>query len=289
LVFVMLIPRTRQTETERVVQLAPPERIEDIPEEEEPQEVPEPEATEPVLQDPEITDPVTDEVTESFGDFSETAMTESAFNSDAWNAAVGLGGGAGGPKYSGRGSGRGRLGRTGTVVTLERALQWLKDHQDEDGKWDADDFMKHDVEGEPCDGPGNAVHDVGLTGLALLAFLGDGSTLRSGPYRDVVRKGVKWLREQQDEDTGLFGTANSNEFVYDHAIATLAMVEAYGLSDYKLLRKNAQMGINYLEAHRNPYSVWRYQPRDNANDTSVTGWCVMAYKAAQDFDLDVNT
>ena len=288
LVFVMLIPRTRQTETERVVQLAPPERIEDIPEEEEPQEVPEPEATEPVLQDPEITDPVTDEVTESFGDFSETAMTESAFNSDAWNAAVGLGGGAGGPKYSGRGSGRGRLGRTGTVVTLERALNWLKDHQDEDGKWDADDFMKHDEDGVPCDGPGDPLHDVGVTGLALLAFLGDGSTLKSGPYKDVIKNGVMWLRSQQDPDTGLIGTEASHHFIYDHVIATLALCEAYGLSKYRSLKPVAQKAINYLESHRNPYGCWRYQKQSGDNDMSVTGWAILAYISAKEFGLDID-
>ena len=59
--------------------------------------------------------------------------------------------------------------------------QWLAAHQDEDGKWDCDGFMKHDsADSEICDGPGNAVHDVGVTGLALLAFLGDGSTMRAG-------------------------------------------------------------------------------------------------------------
>ena len=58
--------------------------------------------------------------------------------------------------------------------------------------------------------------------------------------------------------------------------------------DYKLLRKYAQKGVNYLEKHRNPYKVWRYQPRDNDNDTSVTGWGVMVYKSAQDFKLMVN-
>src|SRR5690606_24438960 len=135
---------------------------------------------------------------------------------------------------------------------------------------------------------GNAVHDIGLTGLALLAFLADGNTLRAGDYHDQVRKGIAWLREQQDPRTGLFGTAPSNEFVYDHAIATLAMVEAYGLSDYRLLRGTAQRAIDYLESHRNPYMVWRYQPRDGDNDSSVTTWCVMAYRSAKDFGLAIN-
>ena len=75
---------------------------------------------------------------------------------------------------------------------------------------------------------------------------------------------MKWLRLQQ-APSGLCGTAASHDFIYDHAIASYAMCEAYGLSNYKLLRKIAQGGINYLESHRNPYACWRYQPRDNDN------------------------
>jgi hypothetical protein len=196
-----------------------------------------------------------------------------------------------GGKFGGRSTGRKALvegGAQRTARAIELGLEWLKRHQDDDGKWDADGFMKHDAGGAPTDGAGNPSHDVGVTGLALLAFLGDGNTMRSGPYRDVVKNAVRWLREQQDPSTGLFGTRASNEFVYDHAIATLAIVEAYGLSDYRLLRPTAQAAIDYLERHRNPYSVWRYQPRDGDNDMSVTGWCLMAYRSAQDFELDVN-
>jgi hypothetical protein len=148
--------------------------------------------------------------------------------------------------------------------------------------------MERELAGERSDGPGLAVHDVGVTGLALLALLGDGNSLRAGPQRESVRRAVAWLREQQDPATGLIGTTNHHSFIYDHAIATLAMVEAYGLSEYKLLKSNAQRAIDYLEFHRNPYAVWRYQPRDGDNDTSVTAWCVMAYRSAQDFKLEVN-
>jgi len=218
---------------------------------------------------------------------SEVTSKESAFDSNQWNSAVGLGGGAGG-RYGGRGGGKGgRGGGKSYAEAIDAGLQWLKNHQDEDGKWDCDGFMKHDVEGEVCDGPGNAVHDVGVTGLALLAFLGDGSTMRSGPYRQVIKDGVQWLRGQQDEK-GLFGTNASHDFIYDHAIAAYAMCEAFGLSNYQLLKPTAQKGVNYLESHRNPYSVWRYQPRDNDNDTSVTGWCIMAYESGEFFGLEIN-
>jgi len=193
-------------------------------------------------------------------------------------------GGAGG-RYGGRG-GKGRS-PSGSANAVTTGLAWLARHQDKTGKWDADGFMKHDDYGDRCDGPGSAIHDVGVTGLAMLAMLGSGSTLRSGPHRDNLKRAAKWMREQQGED-GLFGTNASHDFIYDHAIATYAMCEAYGLSNYALLKNSAQKGINYLESHRNPYSVWRYQPRDNDNDTSVTSWCLMALKSGEFFDLEVN-
>ncbi len=192
----------------------------------------------------------------------------------------------GADKFGGRFA-KGKPGGQMTAEAVRDGLAWLKNHQDEDGRWDADEFMKHDVEGPRCDGAGNGGHDVGVTALGLLAFLGEGNTMRTGPYKNAVRKAVKWLRAQQRED-GLFGTNATHDFIYDHSLAALAMVEGYGLSEVPALRDSAQRGINYLEAHRNPYMVWRYQPRDNDNDTSVTGWCVMAYKSAQDFKLDVN-
>ncbi len=287
---VWLIPAERMSTVEQMVSLAPPPP--NAPPE--PDVVPPPpEPTDPVETDDIVLDPteITTEPNPSPEDFTEPNDTkESAYTSDAWASEVGLTGGAGGP--SGQRSGRrGRFAKANprTAETVDRALEWLRRHQDEDGKWDADGFMKHDVEGTPCTGPGNPVHDVGVTGLALLAFLGDGNTLRTGPHRDVVKKAVHWLRLQQDSGTGRIGTASSHSSIYDHVIATYAIVEAYGLSQSTMLRPVAQNALRYLEAHRNPYKVWRYQPRDNDNDSSVTGWGVLVYKSARDFGLDVSS
>jgi hypothetical protein len=112
--------------------------------------------------------------------------------------------------------------------------------------------------------------------------------MRSGPYKDTVKSAVLWLRRQQGPN-GLFGTSASHDFVYGHAIATYAMCEAYGLSNEKALKESAQRGINYLESHREAMSCWRYRPRDTDNDSSVTGWCIMAYKSGKDFGLRVNS
>ena len=168
---------------------------------------------------------------------------------------------------------------------VDRGLEWLALHQDADGRWDADDFAKHDPRDARCNGGGNPAHDVGVTGLALLAFLGDGHTTTTGKHQRSVARGVRWLTEQQTKTSGRFGTNAVHDFIYDHAIATLAMVEAYGLSRDPALRGPAQLGIVYLDAHRNPYGSWRYQPRDHDSDTSVTSWCLTAYESARRFGL----
>ncbi|MEE2886841.1 MAG: prenyltransferase/squalene oxidase repeat-containing protein [Planctomycetota bacterium] len=287
LILYMALDGSRNTREDLAMNMEMPEPEDDIEEEEEEEEEVEEEEVEEVeVQEVEITE--TEEISENVIDELDTDTVESAFDSNQWNTAIGLGGGAGG-KWGGRRGGRKRLRgkKRGTARAIDMGLQWLKNHQDKDGKWDCDAFMKHDKSGVPCDGAGNPVHDVGITALALLAFLGDGSTMRSGPYKDQVKKSVIWLRRQQGPN-GLFGTNASHDFVYDHAIAAYAMCEAYGLSKYKIIKKNAQNGINYLESHRNPYSCWRYQPRDNDNDSSVTGWAIMAYKSAKDFKLQVN-
>jgi hypothetical protein len=264
------------------------EQIEEEPEEEpeEPEEEVEPE---PVLQDAEVSDHNEDD-TEEFNEMEESDQTaDSAFDSDAFNDMIGIGGGAGG-KFGGRGGGRRRLRTKGgrqTAEAIRLGLEWLKNHQDDDGKWSTSEFMKHCPGDDQCDGPGNPVNDVGITGLALLAFLGDGSTLRGGPYKEVVKKGVLWLRKQQD-DEGLIGQESGHAYMYNHAIAALAMVEAYGLSKYMILRTNAQKAINYIAKSRNPYKVWRYYPQDGQNDTSVTGWMVFALNSAKEFKLKVD-
>ncbi len=274
---------------EALVHLAPPSEAVDVDELVPPPPDPlEDPILEPDLIQPQSIDPVSDSPSETF-DPSPTIDATHAMLTGDLSSPIGLAAGHSGP-YGNRGKRGGGRGGTGSHVeeTVDLALRWLAAHQDADGSWDTDEFMKHDTQGIACDGPGNPVHDVGVTGLAMLAFLGDGSTLRSGRYRENLKRATAWLRDQQDPKSGLLGAPSSNEFVYDHAIATLALVEAYGLSDYRLLRDNAQRAIDYLEYHRNPYGAWRYQPRDGDNDTSVTGWCLLAYASAKHFDLTVN-
>jgi hypothetical protein len=182
------------------------------------------------------------------------------------------------------------LGHDGREVAL--GLRWLANHQDvrEDGRWDCDDFMKHDPADDKCDGGGGPLYDVGVTGLALMAFLHTGHTgrkTRGNPYSRNVRRGLRFLMESQDEG-GTYGTRSARKFIYNHTIATVAMCEALWRTRNPRYRRSAQRALTFIAMARNPYMAWRYEPRGGENDTAVTTWCVLALRAGRLAGLDVD-
>jgi len=166
-----------------------------------------------------------------------------------------------------------------TLEAVRRGLAWLDQHQHDDGFWS---FNKFYNEREKIPGNGNVQNDVGATGFALLPFLGDGHTHLEGKYQSTVRDAVGWLIEQQT-DKGELKAKNTggNTRMYSHAIATIAMCEAYGMTKDQKLREPAQKAIDFIvSAQHEPSGGWRYEP-NQAADTSVVGWQMMALKSGQ--------
>ncbi len=182
-----------------------------------------------------------------------------------------------------------------TEANVEAGLRWLARHQSEDGHWDATAYRKG--KDCTCDGKGLSDFNVGLTGLSLLAFLGAGYTpMNRASYVDpvtgatikfgeVVKKGLKYLIDQQDDD-GRIGP-QVGELMYNHAIAAMALSEAYGITNAAAYKAPAQKAINFIHVAQNYGLGWRYTPKCGNNDTSVTGWCVKALKSAQISGLEV--
>ena len=75
--------------------------------------------------------------------------------------------------------------------------------------------------------------------------------------------------------------------MYAHGLASIALCEAYGLSQDKAVGRAAQQAINFIVAAQNAGTGgWRYEP-GQPGDTSVVGWQVMALKSAQMAYLNV--
>ncbi|MBK9129599.1 MAG: hypothetical protein IPM13_17705 [Phycisphaerales bacterium] len=167
--------------------------------------------------------------------------------------------------------------------TLRFALDFLSRTQAEDGRWDADGFLGERTE---ASGPGHAMVDIGVTSLALLAMLGEHDRLQGSPYETSIRRGLQWLVQQQDKD-GVIGARARQSYMYDHAIASLVMAEAVAAGADGAVAKCAQAALDALEAHRNPYGVWRYGKRDGDNDSSVSAWASLAMLIGRDAGLAV--
>ena len=163
-------------------------------------------------------------------------------------------------------------GSDGTEKAIGFAIEWLSRNQEKDGRWDA---RKHGA---------NQDYDVGATGLALLCYYGWGVRHdRKGPYQKDVIKGINWLLKQQKSNGGLAVRGQ----MYAHAIATIALCEAYGLTKDPKIKPVAQRAIAYTIAAQHPaLGGWRYSPGQQP-DTSVTGWQFMALHSARMAGLKV--
>ncbi|MEL6429690.1 MAG: prenyltransferase/squalene oxidase repeat-containing protein, partial [Planctomycetota bacterium] len=249
---------------------------------------------EPVLEELEISDvSETDNDSDLASTEGDEGLNDSPHDSISTNSTLGLGAGGGSKigRRFGRPKGRGPGGRAN--VAVQAGLQWLADHQDHEGpdagSWDCDEFMKHDPGGDRCTGAGDANHDVGVTALALLAFLGDGHSMVDGRHRKTVTDGVRWLIKQQDSETGLVGDDVSKEFLYGHAIATLALSEVALIDQNPVVKRAAQKAVRYITKARNAYGAWRYEVPPNGDaDASVTGWMLFALRSAKDAGLKVD-
>lgn len=178
---------------------------------------------------------------------------------------------------------------------VDAGLRWLKKHQSPNGMWSSSKYFQNCTEGIKCepgkDSAGQA--DVAMTGYSLLCFLGAGYDYRTpNKYRSVVKNGVAYLLSIQKPD-GLLGERN-----YEHAVAAMALVEAYGMTCDPELRKPAQKAIDIIVARQaiekanDPYSalMWNYVgPDPNRNDISVSGWQIMALKSAVASGFSVGT
>jgi len=182
-----------------------------------------------------------------------------------------------------------RGGNAHTERAVRSALAWLAGAQSETGRWNAARHgagQERGVLGHNRQGAG-AKADTGISGLALLAFLGSGHTHRHGAYAEQVAAGLDFLRRGQSAEGALHGNAQLFARTYCHSMATFAVCEAYALTEDPRLAPMARAATAYsLQIQNSNTGGWRYRPGD-AGDTSQLGWQLMALKSAQWAGIDV--
>lgn len=165
------------------------------------------------------------------------------------------------------GGGAGRYARE-VESSVNRALEWLKNNQQNDGSW------------------GGADPDA-MTGLAILTFLANGETPSSERYGSSVERGIKFLLDQQAKHGGgkfsgwVIGGDGGMHQAYAHGIATYAVAESYGLTRIPALKKAMEDAVAVIMQGQQPGGSWDYGFRKTARrDASVAGWQLQALKAA---------
>lgn len=169
---------------------------------------------------------------------------------------------------------------------IEFALDWFARHQNEDGSWSLG-YTKH-CKRSKCidDSIGDKEYNVGATGLVLCAFLGASITPNSkDEHSKVVKKAIEFLREQQEKN-GQIGK-DSDNMMYNHVIAALALSEAFYLTKDKELKKPVELALKFILDAQNDGMGWRYKPKYGNSDSSVTGWVVLFLNSAKHLKLDV--
>ncbi len=181
-----------------------------------------------------------------------------------------------------RGDPIGKLISGATQVTEQSvagALNWLARHQNADGSWSLQGFSKQ-CRGAACGGAGTIDSDAAGTALGVLPFLGAGLTHEhGGPYQQNVSRAMQWLIGHQKPDGDLSAGAGGNSMLYSHGLATIALCESYAMTKDSRQRLAAEKAIHFIEdAQDKAGGGWRYKLNE-AGDTSVVGWQIMALKS----------
>jgi len=156
--------------------------------------------------------------------------------------------------------------------SVEDGIAWIVRHQREDGSWSLN-FQEQCQQSAPCPSMPATQSDTAATGLALLPLFGAGyiHTVKS-KYQDSIRRGLEWLVEHQQPDGDLFIGPPGMGYLYSHGIGTMAICEAYGLSQDPKLKQPARRAIQFIVNAQDPVGGgWRYFP-GQLGDTSVFGW-----------------
>jgi len=163
--------------------------------------------------------------------------------------------------------------------TIVRALQYLADNQSPSGSWKTDSY------GE----------STATTSLSVMAFLAAGHVPNEGPYGRQIVRGIRWVLDHQQAN-GMLVHRRSHGPMYSHGISTLMLAEVVGMLDGQL-EKDCQAGLEdairlilkaqQVSKNSRHAGGWRYQANSPDSDLSVTGWQLLALRAAKDVGCDV--
>jgi hypothetical protein len=147
-------------------------------------------------------------------------------------------------------------GNASSEASVEGALKWLINHQQDDGGWS---FATACDCRSTCH-PSCRADRAGATGLALLPFLACGYTDKDGPYKKQLGKAVMFLAELSNKHQG--NLIRDGGTISSHAYALIALSEFGELTSRKQLNQPIQMALMAIVQADKNGPGWGSTPSD---------------------------
>ncbi|MBN1442595.1 MAG: terpene cyclase/mutase family protein [Planctomycetes bacterium] len=173
-----------------------------------------------------------------------------------------------------------------TPVTraVDRGIEYLRGAQASDGSWLSPGYGKNP----------------GIVSLAVLAFLARGEEPGRGEHGEAIEKAVLWILQSQQESGLIVGPSSrtSNWPMYGHGIAALLLGQVVGMiperrPGFENLARAHRDAVDLILKSQNVWKApsyfggWRYRPGSTDSDLSVSGWQLLALRAAEEAGLAI--
>ncbi len=167
--------------------------------------------------------------------------------------------------------------------SVEKGLAWLRRAQDKTtGAWSEN--IGYKLNSEFVVTEAQKPH-VGVSSLALMAFLSGGHLPGRGQYADVVERGIDFVLSCVDPETGYISRDGTR--MYSHAFATLLLAEVYGMTHREDLKEKLQRAVDVTVKSQNSHGSWRYLLYSSESDMSITVCQIMALRSARNKGIRV--
>ena len=178
-------------------------------------------------------------------------------------------------------------------AAITRALKYLAAEQNASGGWSLSRWGRRG---------GRA--STAATSLAIMSFMAAGHVPGEGPYGKQLNKAIDFMLDQavpisrtRGRETVAFMAGGSGDReMYSHGISTLMLAEVCGMVGGrrgKRCRETLEKAIRLIVQAQNipkgnrDAGGWRYSHNSRDSDLSVTGWQLLALRAAKDIGCDV--
>jgi hypothetical protein len=165
-------------------------------------------------------------------------------------------------------------------AAVKKGLDYLAKQQKDEGYWSA---------------PGQG-HHVAMTGVAGMAMLMEGSTIREGKYRKNIEKAVDWMMKQSQKNGLLMDRSEgaTRGYMHGHGYGTLFLACVYGEEEEGERRKKLEdvlvRAVRFSRAAQTDKGGWGYMSAldgQGFDEGSVTVSQVQSLRAARNAGIAV--